>query len=365
MNLKSLTILTGYEYFSEITEKIAATKRGDRVGLMSMSVDPTEQRTKPLFREVIAAAKRGVTVQVNVDAHSFMIDDAKTFPSGPILKYYDSGRSRRADYRAKFGMLENLRANGGHYCITNMPERRLSNPFSGRSHIKLCIINDTTYIGGSNLSKSWQVDLMVRLKDSKSADFAFDFMQRVSRAGNVREAMSGNDVTFRVDDATDIFIDAGRKKQSLIYARALNFIDEAKHWVMMSCQFFPGKPTSEHLAAALNRKAQVDVYYQASRVSLDFLSVPHYVVEFGDKMKYPKQLFAHPVGKNIPRLHAKLIATEQGAMIGSHNYVTQGVGFGTAEIMLFRRDPAFAKEAAAKLKNSLDEARIDKSNPSF
>lgn len=365
MKLKPITVLNGFEYFAEITVKIAATKRGDRVGLMSMSLDPTEKRTKPLFHELIAAAKRGVLVQFNIDAHSFMIDDSKTRPTGPLLKYYDVSKSHRADYQAKYETLEKLREAGGNYCITNMPGQRLTNPFTGRSHIKLCIIKNSSYIGGSNLSKSWQIDLMARIDDAKTVDFAWDFMQRVAKAKSVIEAMSGHDVTHKVDDATTIYIDAGVKKQSLIYVKALNFIDGARKNITMTCQFFPGNPTSRHLAEALKRGVKVDIYFQASQLTMDFLSVPHYVVELTDRIKHPKELFANPVGKNVPRLHSKLIATEKGAMIGSHNFVPQGVNFGTAEITLLRRNPEFSRQAIEKLESSLRDSRINKKNPNL
>lgn len=102
MKLKPITILNGYEYFTEITEKIAATKSGDRVGLMSMAFDPTEKRTAPMFRELLKAAERGVLVQFNIDAYSFMVDDAKTLPTGPVFKYKNISGSRRNDYKAKY-----------------------------------------------------------------------------------------------------------------------------------------------------------------------------------------------------------------------------------------------------------------------
>jgi phosphatidylserine/phosphatidylglycerophosphate/cardiolipin synthase-like enzyme len=363
--MKPLIVLNGLEYFSEITRLIALTRSGDRVGLMTMSFDPSDPLIKSLFNELFKAAKRGVRVQVSVDAHSFMIDDVHTRPTGPLFKHSDIHRSRRADFRSKYESLEKLRASGGYYCITNMPKRRLTNPFSGRSHIKMCVINNSTYLGGSNLSKSDQIDMMVRVSDASTADFAWDFLQRVVKSQSVLEAMSGNDVTFKVDEATTIFIDAGVKKQSLIYAQALNFIDQANEWITLTCQFFPGNPTSSHLANALKRGVNVDVYFQASRVSLDLLSVPHYMAELTDRIKQPKELFKHPVGRNIPRLHAKLLASEQGVMIGSHNYVPQGVNFGTAEIMLFRRSEKFALTTVKKLLASLKASRINKNNLAY
>ena len=56
---------------------------------------------------------------------------------------------------------------------------------------------------------------------------------------------------------------------------------------------------------------------------------------------------------SAPKLHAKLLATDQGVMIGSHNYVKFGVSVGTAEITLKSSDPQLAVQARAKLEATL------------
>jgi phosphatidylserine/phosphatidylglycerophosphate/cardiolipin synthase-like enzyme len=352
MNLTPLKILPTEQYFAELAQAVASTKPGDRVALMSMSFNPVEPRTAPLFWELISASKRGVQVQLNVDANSFMVDDAKTIPSGPLFWHNEPSRSRRQDYRAKFETLSKLLESGGHYCITNMPNRALTNPFSGRSHIKFSVINNTTYVGGCNLSKSWQTDLMVRLDDPNTADFIYQFMMQVARAGNVLASLDGKDMVYQIDELTKLAIDAGHKHQSLIYEEALKAIDDAKQWIVLTCQYFPGSTTADHLAAALQRGVRVEVHY-GRQSGKDFLSLPHHIVELGEQIRYPKELFVHRVEKSLPRLHTKLLATEQGAMLGSHNYVTHGVDFGTAEATLIRQDPAFAQIAVDIFKASL------------
>ncbi len=366
MNLKPIKILNGYEYFAEITEKIAATKSGDRVGLMSMSFDPTEKRTAPMFGELLKAAKRGVHVQFNIDAYSFMVDDAKTLPTGPIFKYKNISGSKRADYKSKYEFLTKLDANGGKYCIMNMPKRRIVNPYAGRSHIKICLINNEYYIGGSNLSKSWQMDLTARVTDSKSADSVFDFLKRVARTANVREALSDKDTSMKIDETTTLYIDCGVKNQSLIFTQALAFIDTAKKRVLLTCQFFPASNTAQHLTQALKRNVDVKVYYGPSSINLNFaVGIKHYSVEMGSKLKYPKELFKYPMSTDKPKLHAKLIATEQGIMIGSHNYAAQGVSFGTAETALLIRRPSIEKETLDALETTLKTAELGPDDPNY
>jgi len=357
MGLKPLTILNDHEYFAEITHRIAATKSGGRVALMSMSFGPTEQLTKPLMRELIRAATRGVRVQLNVDANSFMIGE-HNLPTGPMFWHDDPSRTKQAQYRAKFEALEALRMSGGHCRITNLPGRRLTNPFAGRSHIKFTVINDAVYVGGCNLDSTWQLDLMVRLEDAKTADWVYDFILAAARTGNVAEALNRKDVAIPIDGATTLFVDSGVKHQSLIYGQALRLIDEAKDWIVLTCQFFPGSTTAEHLAAAHKRGVKVEVYF-GHQANQGALSLPHRLAEWRERIKYPKELFTGRVAKNLPRLHAKLLATEVGAMIGGHNYVIQGVNFGTAEATLLRRGSDFAHQTVEVFEARLKEARQD------
>lgn len=58
MDLIPLSVLNDHEYYAELIRKVRATKPGDRVALMTMSFDPSEQTVAALMQELIAAAKR-------------------------------------------------------------------------------------------------------------------------------------------------------------------------------------------------------------------------------------------------------------------------------------------------------------------
>ena len=165
MALIPLPILNDHEYHAEVLRRVQATKAGDRVAVMTMSFEPSEQITKALMQELIAAAKRQVRVTLVIDAISLMVQDM--IPVGPLYTLPNPIPKWRRGFDAKFYILNELRDNGGKYRITNIPARPLTNPFAGRSHVKLTVINDTAYLGGCNLSKTWGIDLMVRFKDQK------------------------------------------------------------------------------------------------------------------------------------------------------------------------------------------------------
>jgi phosphatidylserine/phosphatidylglycerophosphate/cardiolipin synthase-like enzyme len=353
MNLAPLTLLSAPDYFEEITHKISRTKKGDRVALMSMGFNPTEPLMAPLVRELVAAAKRGVHVQLDIDAISFMIDDRTNAANGPLLFSNNPTRTWRKIYKDKLIALEKLVAGGCIVHINNKPKRRPTIHVAGRTHIKYTVINHEAYLGGCNLNHTWQTDVMVRLFKPETVDWIYKFIIDAGQVENVRDFLQGKDLTIPIDADTTLFVDAGVKNQSIIYDHALDMIDAAKEWVVLTCQFFPGGRTAAHLAAASKRGVDVTVHFSPPNKQIGFEPFPHQLAQWREQLKHPKVLFSNPIGKNIPRLHAKLLATEQAAMIGSHNLVSHGVRLGTAETALLRHDPSFALQIVRAIENQL------------
>lgn len=356
MSMSPLPILNDYEYYAEIKRSIRATKAGDRIAMMVMSFDPSEPITAGILRELIAATKRQVHVQLNIDAHSLMVHDVTALPMGPLYTRLDPIPKWRYDFSSKLTILNTLRENGGDYCVTNIPEKPFSNPFSGRSHIKFTVINDTAYIGGCNLNKTWGMDLMVRLEGKKTVDWIYKFIRSVGQNSNTASVLAGKDISLTIDKNTMMLVDAGKQHQSLIYQEALDLIDQAKKWIVLTCQFFPGKTTAEHVFAAQKRGVNVTIHFGPVSNRARALRLLYWYAEQQERRKYPAGLFQNRLDPGLPRLHAKLLATEQAAMIGSHNYFAPSVALGTAEATILRRDPSFAKAAVKKFADRLTEA---------
>ena len=55
----------------------------------------------------------------------------------------------------------------------------------------------------------------------------------------------------------------------------------------------------------------------------------------------------------IDFLHAKLLVTDQGSIVGSNNYVQKSVTYGTAEIALYSTDKQFGRSALVALERCL------------
>lgn len=336
-------VFTDQEYLQEVTKKINALGKGDRVVLTTMDFNPVEQPVNKVVRALIEASSRGANVHLLVDAFAFMVGEHGE-PNGSFLQHGGIEASRSKLFSDKYALLEELRHAGGKYVIVNKPSTRLAIPFIGRSHIKLAIINNHVYLGGRNLGNVWQIDCMVGFYDKPAADYLWGFILNIENKGNVREVLHSTDQIEKIDDKTSLLIDAGKPGQSLIFETALKFIDEAEDWLTITCQYFPSDITAAHLARAVKRGVQVRAYYNHPNKHRGIGRVAQNLILASGRLRLPSQLFAHQLPANHRRIHAKLLASEKGAIIGSHNYISAGVRFGTAEIALVRQNPGFGKQ---------------------
>lgn len=348
---------TNLEYWAQLATLIRKTTKGDRLLLMSMTFDPTEPAIATVMDEAQAAAARGVHVNLAIDAHSFLLDDAHR--PGPLW----SRRSMpkfiiRQMYRNKLAILESIDSHpDSHADIINMPRRNIDLPIAGRSHIKAAIINDRIFLGGCNLQGSLSVDMMVGWRDPVTSDRLHTTLLNIIHHRHAGQALKWVDRSMNVSDNTDIFIDSGTRNQSLILDEALSLIDSAEQWLVITCQFFPNSITARHLAAAMKRGVKVEVIYAHPRHHGLIGGTGQQISILRERTRVPKELFKHALTRKDPMLHAKLIACDKGVMIGSHNYVTAGVILGTAEIALKAANEQLARQAVEALKRGLQETK--------
>lgn len=342
------------EYFRDITKRVNAAVKGDRISLTALAFAPTDPLVSPLVDALCAAAMRGVDVMLLVDAYNFLVSIGKTSTTpGPLFfrkELNEVSSSNHPVMRA----LRQLEDAGGRTAITNFPRQLFTNPFAGRSHIKMTIINDRVYIGGCNLDTSSEVDVMTGWDDSVTADWLQSISERTYTAKHTREVFDHIDIDEPLDGRSRILIDSGKPQQSLIYRTALRTIDEAQKSVFITCQYFPNHITAHHLSLAHERGVKVTIAYNhPGKDTWPFNLVHRGVVRF-ERLRRPYGFFAHELPKGTPFLHAKVLATESSAILGSHNYVRAGVNWGTAEIALLRHDPAFSQALIAKTQSLIE-----------
>jgi phosphatidylserine/phosphatidylglycerophosphate/cardiolipin synthase-like enzyme len=324
---------------------VRATKKGERVAVTTMTFIPDEPLIGALMDELGAAARRGVHTYLTVDAYTFLLD-AETKLPGPLWFSNDLDRNIKQPYRRWRDVLRNLQKQGVQVAITNRPQRAFSLPQAGRSHIKMAIVDDKLYVGGCNLYGPDEISLMVQFESKKTADWLFPFVQKMAETGQTSEVFKGKDLMLQIDDKTELLLDAGVRGQSIIYERALQMVNEARDWLVFTCQYLPHGVTADHLVAALRRGVEVKILFNNPREHGPIEGALEYAARFREKLRLPKSFFAGELPKGAPYLHGKLLASEGGAMVGSHNYVTTGVRLGTPELALLRRDRDFAQNLA-------------------
>jgi phosphatidylserine/phosphatidylglycerophosphate/cardiolipin synthase-like enzyme len=352
--MKQYTFLSRSEYFTALINDIARTPSGQRVYLVTMGFDPNEPLIEKILHALNQAAQRGVHVVLLIDAINFLVNRANLRP-GPLFFNHSFDRLR-GKYALCYAALEALRIAGGSYRIVNIPTKRIQLPFAGRSHIKSAVIGGRVYVGGCNLEDAHQIDVMVRWEDKKIANRLSDWFARIAESGDVRKVFGDVDLEVALDNSTQLLVDAGVPRQSLIYEEALRLIDEAQQELYMTCQFFPGGTTAKHLAIAQKRGVQIRINYshpQAHKGSAPL----QYIHQFSQRVQgVPASLFTNMLPRSAPKLHAKILASERAVLVGSHNYVTQGVQFGTAEIALCSTDPIFIQALKSFVQQELVES---------
>jgi cardiolipin synthase len=316
------------EYYADLIGRLSRARPGERFITANMVTEPIDPDVAPIIAAMKQAARRGVRVSLITDAFNFLVSN----PGAPA----------EALQRA----LDELTAAGAHCVVTNRPRIRLTNPYAGRSHIKFTIIGDRYYVGGCNLESYRNLDTMVAATDPKVADWLAQLGERLLDAGRSAGAIGSHDVTFQANPSTSFFVDNGTRGRSLILDEAFKFIDSARERVFISCQYFPNSVTARHLRAARKRGVAVTIVY--NHPDNYYLQIDHLLrhgIMLAERLQNPPAFFQHAVRREDGYLHAKLIASESGAMVGSHNYLTAGVNLGTAELSMRVMDPQFSLEA--------------------
>ena len=334
------------DYFAKLVQDIDNTKSGDRVLLAAMAFDPTVPAIAAVITALARAGERGVHATLQIDSYVYLVDEQKHF--GPLFYGTKLPAKLKGIFKNIHGTVAQLEQHGVTVVVTNPPSRRFSSPFSGRSHIKASVINNIVYLGGCNLS-AMHSDVMVRTQNAELSNWLYHLFARRIEEPKSLEAFGAKDIRHTVDEQTDIIVDVGIKHQSTIYEQALQVIDDANDWLVITCQYFPNSITAKHLKAASKRGVKVFTIFNHYSSHSHAHAYLQRAVTGRERMRMPAAFFAGELPRGANYLHAKILANEKEAMIGSHNYVTAGVNFGTAEIALYRRDPAFAKAAAATI----------------
>lgn len=335
------------DYFKHLAGSISETVKNDRVILTAMTFDPNDPLIAELMRQLISAAKRGVMTTIVIDSY--------TFTSNGLSKLIPFVFSTKQNHNHSpiVKSLEELKASGGRYAIINRPRNPFSLIYSGRFHAKLAIINNRVYVGGCNLSDTERIDMMVGWDDSSTADKLSEICNRITEPNYRQAVFNGQDLSIELSNKAELIFDAGMKRQSTIMNAALSAIDSAERSIFFACQYYPNSLTSRRLIQAAKRGVDVTILFNHPAQHSFPNSFIHRLVMLKQSCVTPSSIKLIMLPKSERYLHAKLIATEKSAIVGSHNFIIAGVKFGTTEIALNDNNPDFANKAIKTVTNQL------------
>jgi cardiolipin synthase len=313
-------------YVTDAAKHIREAK--SRVSFLSMVV-ADDKATDELIDALAAAAERGVTVEVAADVFTY----------GELGGFVWPTRYRSKQSRATSKMGKQFLKSGVKFTWLG---RSLSLIYSGRTHIKWCVVDDTVYsFGGVNLYQKGieSYDYMFKVQDSDLADKLIDEYHRLARADTGGYAYRSHSFMHGQDT---ILIDGGFFGDSIIYRRACKLAKEAKNVTLVS-QYCPtGKLTR------ILKKTNTKLYFNqpSNAKHLNRFAIKLGMFLTGNKTEYKKSRY----------LHAKFMLFEMNdgrkiALSGSHNFSNAGVLLGTREIALQTENP----EVISQLKNFLKD----------
>lgn len=327
------------EYFEHLIESVSKTVKGDRVVLTTMTFDPSDKLIDLLINELILAAKRGVSTSLIFDSYTF---NSKGF-SKIIPLVFSTRRNHSNSPIIK--LLERFKSAGGEYYILNKPSNPFSLIYSERMHAKITIINNRIYVGGCNLSETLRIDMMVGWNDESTANKLVELCNKITESNYRQTAFAGRDIIIELSKTSSLIFDVGIKGQSAIMAKAFEIIDSAEKSIFFACQYYPNSLTAKHLIEAAKRGVEVIIMFNHPSQHSFPNNLIHRLVMLKQNLLTPPGLKLMKLPKTEHYMHAKLIATEKSAIMGSHNYIVAGVNFGTSEIALFSNDPLFSHQA--------------------
>lgn len=270
--------------------------------------------TDVLIDALVAAAKRGVKVEVAADIFTYGEFGGHFIP----LKYYTK-KSRAATAMAK-----RLIQNGAKFTWLG---RFSATPITGRTHIKCLAVDDTVYsFGGVNLDdRSLDFnDYMFRCDD---ADLAAELRKDIAKIIDAdNKNVSYISHSFPYNGFGTVHVDRGFQGNSVIYKRACQLAEQATDILFVS-QYCPTGKLNRLLHRTKSR-----MYFNTPGIAnnrLNAILLRTAVFLTRNKTLYTRSKY----------LHAKFMiftmpSGEKIALTGSHNFVPTGVFLGTREIAL-------------------------------
>lgn len=307
----SFEVLEGKRYHAELLKNIP--KAQNRIILAAMVVLWGE-KTDAIFAAIDKALDRGVHVHIFVDNFVKLHFDA------PQL----SSNIRRLQLKKTFAILEELRSKGA--TISFFGKLGL-NPFKGRCHIKITVIDDECYsFGGINFTDKHfaNSDYMLHAKNADLGDCLEQLVERIAAHNK-----SLPNAELPLNKTSTILFDGGQPEHSIIYDRACELATKASRIYYVSQMVPSGR------LAAIAKNTSTVFYFNHP----ESMNVPDAWGQAFDQQRYrmPNSY------ARTQYIHAKYMLFDmrdgtKALLSGSNNFSWRGVAYGTQEIALYSTD---------------------------
>jgi cardiolipin synthase len=313
MDTPQMRFVGAKDYYKALLTGIPKAQKRVIIHAMDVRWGPQVEVFIPLLLD---AVKRGLEVRVVGDVYS------KFQANLPQLRRADSNNWR---YMTRIN--NRLRNGGVQIAFTG---KIGLNPFSGRTHSKVTIIDDHIFtFGGVNFSDSsfTNADYMLSMRDPILADR----LHRLLRTIEKDEPGPLPDLEEQLGGLATLLFDGGRPKVSVIYETACRLAASARKVYYVS-QMCPSGRLAKFINAADNECYFIRPHQADPPANLALIIDR---ARFKVKNRYTGTSY----------IHAKFILTEdkngsKHIISGSNNFSWRGIAYGTKEIAIHSTDPA-------------------------
>lgn len=321
-------LLRPLDYITDATQHVK--KATTRVSFLSMVI-ADDASTNDFIEALCEAAARGVSVEVAADIFTY----------GELGGFFMPSRYRTRQSRNTTSLVKKLKKCGVKFTWLGRSKATI---FSGRTHIKWCVVDDTVYtFGGVNLYEKGasHQDYMFKITDEALADRLVLEYKKLRRADSRDRPYRST--SFQHPIGT-ILIDGGFFGDSIIYRRACQLAAEASSVIFVS-QYGPTGKLSKLLS-----KTNHVLYFNPPELthSLNRLVIKVGMFFSGHSSSYKKPQYIHAKFILFTMPDGRVVA-----LTGSHNFVHGGVILGTREIALETENPAVIRALQDFLRQSI------------
>lgn len=308
-----MRFISAADYFEALVSTISKAKK--RIVIHAMTI-LWSQETEVLLPALHRALGQGVEVHIVGDIYS------KFFANTPkIIRTRE--RPKWAHTRAINIKLESEGARIAYIGRLGI------NPFKGRTHSKITIVDDTAFtFGGVNFIDSafHNHDYMIQVDNAPFCDDLFELVTAIKHAKAPLP-----DIQKQLSNSATMLFDGGTPGTSAIYKAACDAVANAKKVYYVSQMCPSGK-----LAKLITATDSQCYFIHANQAD-----IPDNFALMFDKARYSvENLYT---GKRY--IHAKFILTEDAdgtkhVISGSNNFSWRGIAYGTKEIAVHSTDSA-------------------------